>query len=74
MSGIRISYNAALRHFFRYVHAMPAHDNQVPFQTHVALLQFFLIHRTPVVERIRGILSAEQKPVEFQQDRALLGR
>ncbi|MEO6079343.1 MAG: hypothetical protein ABIQ86_06175 [Steroidobacteraceae bacterium] len=52
---------------------MLARDNKVPFRAHVALLQFFVIHRTAVVERIRGVLSAQQKPLQFQQDRALLG-
>jgi hypothetical protein len=59
---------------FRYGCSMPAHDNQVPFQAHVALLQFFITHRMPIVERIRGVLSAQQKPLQYQQDRALLGR
>jgi hypothetical protein len=63
-----------LRHFFRYGRLMPAHDNQLPFQAHVALLQFFVNHRMPIVERIRGVLSAQQKPLRYQQDRALLGR
>jgi hypothetical protein len=59
--------------FFRYGCSMPAHDNQMPFQAHVALLQFFVNHRMPIVERIRGLLSAQQKPLHYQQDRALLG-
>jgi hypothetical protein len=53
---------------------MPDHHSQVPFQSHVALLQFFVIHRMPIVERIRGMLSAGQKPLQFQQDGALQGR
>jgi hypothetical protein len=53
---------------------MPDHDKQLPFQAHVDLLQFFIAHRTPIVERIRGMLGAEQKPLQFQQDRVLLGR
>jgi hypothetical protein len=53
---------------------MPDHDKQLPFQAHVDLLQFFIAHRAPVVERIRGVLGAEQKPLQFQQDRVLLGR
>src|SRR5215207_3620950 len=49
--SIGISYNAA----------MPDHDIRVPFQAHVDLLQLFIAQRTQVVERIRGVLSAEQK-------------
>ncbi len=53
---------------------MPAHDNQLPFQAHVELLQVFIAHRAPVVERIQAVLNAQQKPLPFQQDRALLTR
>ncbi len=53
---------------------MPAHDSQAPFHAHVALLQFFIVHRTAVVERIQGTLNAQQRPLQFQQDRAWLGR
>jgi hypothetical protein len=53
---------------------MPAHDSQVPFQAHVELLQFFVTHREPIVERIQGVLNAQQKPLPFQQDRTLLTR
>jgi hypothetical protein len=63
-----------LRLLYRFGYSMPAHDIQVPFQAHVALLQFFVNHRLPIVERIRGVLSAQQKPLHYQQDRTLLGR
>lgn len=53
---------------------MPDHDNQVPFQAHADLLRLFIAQRTQVVERIRGVLSAEQKPLQLQQDRTQLGR
>jgi hypothetical protein len=52
---------------------MPDHRHLLPFQAHIELLRFFIAHREPVVERIRAVLSAEQKPLQFQQDRALLG-
>jgi hypothetical protein len=53
---------------------MPAHDIQVPFQAHVELLQLFIAHRDPIVERIQGVLNAQQKLLPHQQDRALLAR
>ena len=53
---------------------MPDHDPAVPFHAHADLLQQFIAQRSSLVERIRGILSAEQKPLQWQQDRVLLGR
>ncbi len=47
---------------------------QVPFQAHVELLQLFLAHREQIVETIQGVLNAQDKPVQYQQDRALLSR
>jgi hypothetical protein len=47
---------------------------QEPFQAHVELLKLFLAHRDAVVERIQGLLNAQQKPAWFLQDRAQLGR
>ena len=46
----------------------------VPFQAHVELLQFFLVHRDAIVERIQGVLNAQRKPVQYLQDVALLSR
>jgi hypothetical protein len=47
---------------------------QVPFQTHIELLHFFLAHRDEIVERIQGVLNAQRKPVEYLQDGSLLSR
>jgi hypothetical protein len=46
----------------------------VPFQAHVELLQFFLAHRDDIVERIQGLLNAQRKPIEYQQNGSLLSR
>jgi hypothetical protein len=48
--------------------------NQVPFQAHVELLQFFLAHRDDIVERIQGVLNAQRKPIEYLQDGPVLFR
>ena len=32
---------------------------QVPFQSHVELLEFFLAHRDEIVERLQGVLNAQ---------------
>ncbi len=47
---------------------------QVPFQAHVELLQLFLAHRDPIVERIHGLLNAQRMPVQYLQNRPLLSR
>src|SRR5215471_20621525 len=47
---------------------------QVPFDAHVDLLQFFLAHRDEIVERIQGLLNAQRKPIQYQQDTPLLSR
>jgi hypothetical protein len=47
---------------------------QVSFHEHVELLQFFLAHRDEIVERIQGLLNAQRKPAQYQQDEALLSR
>ena len=44
----------------------------VPFQAHVELLQFFLARRDDIIERIKGLLNAQRKPIEYQQDGFLL--
>ena len=46
----------------------------MPFQAHVELLQYFLAHRTEIVERIEGLLNAQRKPAEYLRDGALLSR
>jgi len=46
----------------------------VPFQAHVELLHFFLGRRDEIVERIQGLLNAQRKPAEYQQDGPLLSR
>ena len=48
--------------------------DQVPFQAHIELLQFFLAHRDAIVERIEGVLNAQRKPIEYLQDGPLLSR
>jgi len=48
--------------------------DQVPFQAHIELLQFFLAHRDAIVEGIQGLLNAQRKPIEYLQDGALLSR
>jgi hypothetical protein len=47
---------------------------QVPFHAHVELLQLFLAHRDEIVERIQGLLNAQRKPIQYQQDGPLLSR
>jgi hypothetical protein len=49
-------------------------DGEVPFYAHVDLLQFFLGHRDEIVERIQGLLNAQRKPLQYQQDAPLLSR
>jgi hypothetical protein len=46
----------------------------VPFQAHVELLQLFLAHREPIVERIQGELNAQRKPIQYLQDVGALYR
>jgi len=48
--------------------------NQMSFQAHIELLQFFLAHRDDIVERIQGALNAQRKPNEYLQDGPLLSR
>src|SRR5688572_15231664 len=53
---------------------MTVDPGQVPFQAHVELVQFFLAHRSEIVERIQGLLNAQRKPIEYRQDGPLLSR
>jgi len=46
----------------------------VPFGAHIELLQRFLAHRDPIVERLQAVLNAQEKPIHYQEDRALLSR
>jgi hypothetical protein len=46
----------------------------VPFAAHVQLLRAFIGQRDAVVERIQGLLNAQQRPVHALQDHAWLGR
>jgi len=48
--------------------------DQVPFQAHIELLQFFLARRDDIVESIQGVLNAQRKPIEYLQDGSLLSR
>jgi hypothetical protein len=48
--------------------------NQVSFQAHVELLQFFLARRDDIVEKIQGVLNAQRKPIAYLQDGSLLSR
>ena len=45
-----------------------------PFLAHIELLQFFLVHRDEIVERIQGVLNAQRKPLEYRQGGPLLSR
>jgi hypothetical protein len=47
---------------------------EVAFQAHVELHQSFLAHRDEIVERVQGVLNAQRKPLQYQQDRRLLSR
>jgi hypothetical protein len=47
---------------------------QVPFHAHIELLQLFLAHCDEIVERIQGLLNAQKKPIQYQQDSSLLSR
>ena len=47
---------------------------QVLFQAHIELLEFFLAHRDELVERIQGLLNAQRKPIEYLQHTSLRSR
>ena len=49
-------------------------QGQVSFRAHLELLQFFLVHRTEIVERIQAILNAQRRPIEYLQDGSVLTR
>lgn len=49
-------------------------SGEPPFQEHIELLQFFLAHRDPIVERLEALLNAQRKPIAYQQNRSLLAR
>jgi hypothetical protein len=48
--------------------------DQVPFQSHIELLQFFLARRDEIVESIQGLLNAQRKPIEYLRDGSRLSR
>jgi hypothetical protein len=48
--------------------------DEVPFQSHVDLLRFFLTHRDEIVEGIQGALNAQRKPLRYLQDLRALSR
>jgi hypothetical protein len=50
------------------------HDDPVPFEAHVALLQWFLARRGEIVERIQALLNAQRKPPQSLHDVPLLSR
>lgn len=47
-------------------------SDQVPFQAHIELLRSFLAHRDQIVEKIQGLLNAQDRPLRYRQDRSLL--
>jgi hypothetical protein len=47
---------------------------EIPFHSHVELLELFFAHRDEIVERIQGLLNAQRKPIEYLQDASLLSR
>lgn len=51
-----------------------AEPGLVSFGAHVDLLQFFLARRGSIVERIQGILNAQEKSPALQHDRPALSR
>ena len=53
---------------------MNPHAVQVPFQSYIELLHFFLARRDDIVARIQGLLNAQRKPIEYLQDASLLSR
>ena len=49
-------------------------SEQVPFQAHIELLQSFLSRRAQIIDKLQLVLNAQDKPVQYQEDRALLSR
>ena len=46
----------------------------VPFQAHIELLYLFLGRRDEIVERVQGVLNAQRRPTQYQQDGSHLSR
>jgi hypothetical protein len=44
------------------------------FAAHVELIQLFLAHREPIVEKIQELLNAQKRPSQYLQDGPLLAR
>ena len=47
---------------------------ELPFQTHVDLLQTFLAQRASIIERLGVVLNCQKLPLDYQQDRDLLNQ
>jgi hypothetical protein len=47
---------------------------QQPFREHVELLQLFLAHRDPIIQRIQELLNAQRKPLDYLTDAPVLSR
>jgi hypothetical protein len=45
---------------------------QLPFREHVELLQLFLAHRDPIIQRIQELLNAQRKPLQYLTDAPVL--
>src|SRR5262245_43565751 len=58
----------------KFIGGVIVRGESIPFHAHVELLQLFMAHRDEIVERIQGLLNAQRKPVQFQQDGPLLSR
>src|SRR5580704_5572240 len=62
---------------WRYHSAMASTPdiNQAPsFAAHVELIQLFLRHRDPIVEKIQELLNAQKRPGHYFQDGPFLAR
>jgi len=49
-------------------------SEQVLFQAHIELLQSFLSRRAQIIDKLQLVLNAQDKSVQYQEDRALLSR
>ena len=47
---------------------------ELPFREHVELLQLFLAHRDPIIQRIQELLNAQRKPLHYLTDAPVLSR
>jgi hypothetical protein len=76
VARIHVQSRRLILHPFPAPEERPAgpRPGQLPFQAHIELLQFFLIHRDDIVERIQAVLNAQRKPIEYLRDAPLLSR